>query len=168
MACVTISSSWRQHYFWRHVFRICDWNRNVEPVFLDPSNWGEGCSPQPRSHATAANRQGTPLTSLSLSASLMCWAMKRTPCSADSTSGDSWRGKVLSESVTATGQAGKSWVNHEQVVGLQTNSVALSPQANYTDWATAICQRNLVPTFVERGCRVVSAADPIRSLISVF
>jgi hypothetical protein len=30
------------------------------------------------------------------------------------------------------------------------NSVALSPQANYTDWATATCQRNLVPTFVDR------------------
>jgi hypothetical protein len=33
----------------------------------------------------------------------------------------------------------------------QTNSVALSPRANYTDWATAICRRNLVPTFVGRG-----------------
>jgi hypothetical protein len=33
----------------------------------------------------------------------------------------------------------------------KTNSVALSPQANYTDWATATCQRNLVPTFVDRG-----------------
>jgi hypothetical protein len=32
-----------------------------------------------------------------------------------------------------------------------TNSVALSPQANYTDWVTANCQRNLVPTFVHRG-----------------
>jgi hypothetical protein len=32
-----------------------------------------------------------------------------------------------------------------------TNSLALSPQANYTDWATATCQRNLVPTFVDRG-----------------
>jgi hypothetical protein len=32
-----------------------------------------------------------------------------------------------------------------------TNAVALSPQANYTDWATAICRRNLVPTFVDRG-----------------
>jgi hypothetical protein len=30
-------------------------------------------------------------------------------------------------------------------------SVALGPQANYTDWATAICRRNLVPTFVDRG-----------------
>jgi hypothetical protein len=33
----------------------------------------------------------------------------------------------------------------------QTNSVALSPQANYTDWSTVTCRRNLVPTFVDRG-----------------
>jgi hypothetical protein len=33
----------------------------------------------------------------------------------------------------------------------KTNSVALSPQANYTDWSTATCQRNLVPTSVDRG-----------------
>jgi hypothetical protein len=32
-----------------------------------------------------------------------------------------------------------------------TNSVALSLQVNYTDWATATCQRNLVPTSVDRG-----------------
>jgi hypothetical protein len=31
------------------------------------------------------------------------------------------------------------------------NSVALSPQADYTNWATATCQRNLVPNFVDRG-----------------
>jgi hypothetical protein len=30
------------------------------------------------------------------------------------------------------------------------HSVALSPQANYTDWATITCPRNLVPTFVDR------------------
>jgi hypothetical protein len=33
----------------------------------------------------------------------------------------------------------------------KTNSVALSPRANYTDWATAICRRNLVPTFADWG-----------------
>jgi hypothetical protein len=33
----------------------------------------------------------------------------------------------------------------------KTNSVALSLRANYTDWATATCRRNLVPTFVGRG-----------------
>jgi hypothetical protein len=33
----------------------------------------------------------------------------------------------------------------------QTNSVALSPRANYTDRSTATCRRNLVPTFVDRG-----------------
>jgi hypothetical protein len=32
-----------------------------------------------------------------------------------------------------------------------TNSVALSPQANYTDWAIATCLRNIVPTFVDKG-----------------
>jgi hypothetical protein len=29
--------------------------------------------------------------------------------------------------------------------------VAFSPRANYTDWATATCRRNLVPTFVDKG-----------------
>jgi hypothetical protein len=33
----------------------------------------------------------------------------------------------------------------------QTNSVALSLPANYTDWATATFRRNLVPAFVDRG-----------------
>jgi hypothetical protein len=33
----------------------------------------------------------------------------------------------------------------------KTNSVALSPQVNYTDRVTATCRRNLVPTFVDRG-----------------
>jgi hypothetical protein len=33
----------------------------------------------------------------------------------------------------------------------KTNSVALSPRANYIDWETATCWRNLVPTFVDRG-----------------
>jgi hypothetical protein len=32
----------------------------------------------------------------------------------------------------------------------QTNSVAFSPQAKYTDWATATFWRNLVPTFADR------------------
>jgi hypothetical protein len=31
----------------------------------------------------------------------------------------------------------------------QTNTVALSPRANYTDCATAIYRRNLVPSFVD-------------------
>jgi hypothetical protein len=30
------------------------------------------------------------------------------------------------------------------------DSVAFSPQANYTDWATAICRQILMPTFVDR------------------
>jgi hypothetical protein len=33
----------------------------------------------------------------------------------------------------------------------KTNSVVLSPRANYTDLAPATCRRNLVPTFVDRG-----------------
>jgi hypothetical protein len=33
----------------------------------------------------------------------------------------------------------------------KTYSVALSPRANYMDWATATCRRNLVSTFVDRG-----------------
>jgi hypothetical protein len=33
----------------------------------------------------------------------------------------------------------------------KTNSVAFSPQANYTDWATTTCWRNLVPTFKNGG-----------------
>jgi hypothetical protein len=32
----------------------------------------------------------------------------------------------------------------------KTDSVGLNPQANCTDWATATCRRNLVPTFVDR------------------
>jgi hypothetical protein len=47
-----------------------------------------------------------------------------------------------------------SKVNTIQVTDYQktkTNSVAFSPRANYTDWPTATCWRNLVPTFVDRG-----------------
>jgi hypothetical protein len=29
--------------------------------------------------------------------------------------------------------------------------MVFSPQANYTDWATATCRRNLVSTFADRG-----------------
>jgi hypothetical protein len=32
-----------------------------------------------------------------------------------------------------------------------THSMALSPRANYTDWSTATCRRNLVSIFVDRG-----------------
>jgi hypothetical protein len=33
----------------------------------------------------------------------------------------------------------------------KTNSMAFSPQANYTNWATATCWQNLVPTCADRG-----------------
>jgi hypothetical protein len=36
-------------------------------------------------------------------------------------------------------------------VNKQTNSVTLSPRANYTDRSTTTCRRNLVSTFVDRG-----------------
>jgi hypothetical protein len=41
--------------------------------------------------------------------------------------------------------------NDELSTQTKTNFVAFSPQANYTDWATATFRRNLVPTFVDRG-----------------
>jgi hypothetical protein len=34
---------------------------------------------------------------------------------------------------------------------LKSYSVALSHRANYTDWSTATCRRNLAPTIVDRG-----------------
>jgi hypothetical protein len=63
----------------------------------------------------------------------------------------------------------KSYISNfvYRICNKQTNSVALSPRANYTDWATATCRRNLMSTLWIEGCRVVSASDPLRSLISV-
>jgi hypothetical protein len=41
------------------------------------------------------------------------------------------------------------------------NSVAFTPQANYTDRPSdRRLLAKLVPTFADRGCRVVSATDP--------
>jgi hypothetical protein len=40
------------------------------------------------------------------------------------------------------------------------NSVAFSPQANYTDWATATCWQNLVPTFVDVTNQKVAGSRP--------
>jgi hypothetical protein len=37
-----------------------------------------------------------------------------------------------------------------QSVAFCSYSVAFSPKANYNDWATVTCRRNLVPTFVDR------------------
>jgi hypothetical protein len=48
-------------------------------------------------------------------------------------------------------------------------SVASDSQTNYTDWSTATGRRILVPElFYIKRCRVVSAAEPPRPLISVF
>jgi hypothetical protein len=51
----------------------------------------------------------------------------------------------------------KHQVQTDRQTNKQTNSEALSPQANYTDWATSTSWRNLVPTFVDRG---VSRSQP--------
>jgi hypothetical protein len=42
-------------------------------------------------------------------------------------------------------------INYKLNKKKQTNSVAFSPQANYTDWGTDTCRRNFVPTSVDRG-----------------
>jgi hypothetical protein len=49
---------------------------------------------------------------------------------------------------------------HKHSISKKLNSVAFSPQAKYTDLATAALSAKLVPTFANRGCRVVSATDP--------
>jgi hypothetical protein len=41
----------------------------------------------------------------------------------------------------------------------QTNSIAFSPQANYTNSLTPTAGK-VVPTFVGRGCCMVSAVNP--------
>jgi hypothetical protein len=48
------------------------------------------------------------------------------------------------------------------------NSVAFSPQANYTDRTTASGRRILVLNLRIGRCHVVSAAEPLRPLISVL
>jgi hypothetical protein len=40
---------------------------------------------------------------------------------------------------------------NDSVYKTNKNSVALSRKANHTDWATATCRQNVVPTFVDRG-----------------
>jgi ethanolamine utilization protein EutP (predicted NTPase) len=46
-----------------------------------------------------------------------------------------------------------------QKTNKKTDSVAFSPQANYTDWATATAGE-VVQTFAGTGCCVVSATNP--------
>jgi hypothetical protein len=51
----------------------------------------------------------------------------------------------------------------------KTKLHGLSPQANYTDrLSDRRLSGKLVPTLVDRGCRVVSATIPPQSLIPVF
>jgi hypothetical protein len=47
-------------------------------------------------------------------------------------------------------------------------SVAFSLQANYTDWATATCRRNLVPTFVDRGVSCGQRGGSPTVVITIF
>jgi hypothetical protein len=49
----------------------------------------------------------------------------------------------------ATVRASEQGIITNKQTNKQTNSVAFSPRANYTDWSTPICRRNLVPTFVD-------------------
>jgi hypothetical protein len=47
---------------------------------------------------------------------------------------------------------------------LKSNSVAFSPQANYTDWGTAACRRSYCQLSRVGRCQVVSATGPHGSL----
>jgi hypothetical protein len=42
-------------------------------------------------------------------------------------------------------------IGSNEYVAINTNSVALSPRANYTDRAAATCRPIIVTTFVDRG-----------------
>jgi hypothetical protein len=57
-------------------------------------------------------------------------------------------------------------MSHKQ--SIKTNSVAFSPQANYTDWATADGRRILVQTFADRDVSRGHRDRSPRPLISVF
>jgi hypothetical protein len=50
-----------------------------------------------------------------------------------------WRQLFMLESISFP-----VWRKHTSV---HTNSMALSPRANYTDWTTATCQRNFSANF---------------------
>lgn len=64
------------------------------------------------------------ITSLSLSASLMCWAMKRTPRNACNTSGVNLRGKIFSDSVSAV-QVEKSRPTRNAFVSISVNRLSV-------------------------------------------
>jgi hypothetical protein len=54
-------------------------------------------------------------------------------------------------------KAAEAWIWRR----IYSNSVAFSPQANYTDGPSdRRLSAKFVPTFADRGCRVVSATDP--------
>jgi hypothetical protein len=63
-----------------------------------------------------------------------------------------WRPYKIHTGVTSqkTASLTVTAVNTSNLTERQTNSVAFIPQENNTDWATATCWRNLVPTFADR------------------
>jgi hypothetical protein len=66
--------------------------------------------------------------------------------------GNCWSNEDISFYITSVSIPDDGYTGRNtQFKQTKTNSVALSPQANYTDWTNATCQRNLVPTLVERG-----------------
>jgi hypothetical protein len=60
---------------------------------------------------------------------------------------------AVTRSIAVSSESARKFhtVNYLHVETNKTNSVALSPQANYIDWATAAGQRTLLPTFADRG-----------------
>jgi hypothetical protein len=55
----------------------------------------------------------------------------------------------------------KIFIYIKETKNKQTNKLrGLSTKANYTDRANRRLSAKLVPTFVDRGCGVVSATDP--------
>jgi hypothetical protein len=59
-----------------------------------------------------------------------------------------------STSLHTSSWRGSSLVKHRKnfsLASITTNSVAFSPQVNYTDWATATFWRNVAPNFADRG-----------------
>jgi hypothetical protein len=53
-------------------------------------------------------------------------------------------------------------MNHPSLITKQDKLRGLSPRANYTDRATAACQRSYCQPLRMEVCRVVNAADRLR------
>jgi hypothetical protein len=55
-----------------------------------------------------------------------------------------------------------------EYIKTKTKLHGLSPRANYTDRATAACQRSDCQVFTDRGCHVVSVTDPYGRILGFF